>query len=408
MANESRVTAERIEQAGKRLDEHVQTTPVKESDVLSEQCGRSVYLKLETLQKSGSFKIRGATNAILENRDRALKNGVIAASAGNHAQGVAYGAKSVGCDAEIVMPTRTPQNKITATEAFGADVIIKGSTYEEAYEIACERRDRSDRLMIHPFDDPAVIAGQGTIAKEITDVIDSLEWMIVPVGGGGLIAGIAVWMNEVSPDTRLFPVQCEDSSSLEAAFRAGGPVDVPAPDTIAEGIATGRVGDTPFDLMSDVVEPPLLVNDEEIISAIQQLMEHEKVVAEGAGAAGVAALRRYRDKLPEGPGCLPICGGNLDVLEMIHFLERSLRVDGRLLRVATELTDEPGALSTLSELIGENGGNIQFIHHDRSDLGVGARRAKVHIEISVRSRDHGERLLDSLREAGYSVELMEL
>jgi threonine dehydratase len=408
MPNNVSLTPGEIERASERLEEHVRWTPVRSSDYAEHRWDREVYLKLETLQRSGSFKIRGATNAILEHRETALDKGVIAASAGNHAQGVAWGAKLVGCSAEIVMPRGTPDNKVTATEELGAEVVLEGETYEDAYREARRRGEQSGKRMIHPFDDPDVIAGQGTVGREIHEQCPDLEWMIVPVGGGGLLAGISLWMEHVSPDTRLYPVQCDSSSSLAAALEAGEPVDVESPVTIAEGIATGRVGDLTFSILRDRVEEPLLVNDEEIVSAIQTLIEREKVVGEGAGAAGLAALERYEDRLPEGPGCIPICGGNLDVLETIHFLERSLRIDGRLLRIATELTDEPGSLSRLSAIIGESGGNIQFIHHDRSDLGVAARRAKVHIEVSVRSREHGESMLEKLREAGYGVEVLEI
>ena len=397
-----------IKRAAKRLLPHVLNTPLKRSDALSRWFGDSIYLKLENLQRSGSFKIRGATNAILKHEERAREHGVITASAGNHAQGVAFAADLIGCRARIVMPENTPDNKVMATRDLGAEVILSGENYDEAYEEVLRRSAEGDQLIIHPYDDPDVIAGQGTVGREIERAGAELDWLIVPVGGGGLLAGITTWMKEHKPELRLFPAQCEEASSLEKAREMGKPERIVPPTTIAEGIATGEVGETSFEMIKNAVEPTLLVDDDEIIVALKDLLEFDKVAAEGAGAVPLAALRRYRERLPDGPGGLLISGGNLDVLETIHFLERGLRSDGRLIRLATELTDRPGALSDLAELIGRKGGNIQFIHHDRSDLGVGARRAKVHIEVSVRSRQDGQRLLESLRKEGYTIDLLEI
>ncbi len=394
-----------VEAAQRRLDDVIRPGPLIRSRELSRIQGNDVYLKLETLQRSGSFKLRGATNMIMKHRDVARDRGVITASAGNHAQGVALGALQVGCEAWIVMPEHTPGNKVEATRRLEANVILEGETFEQSHRHARRLEEQHDRLFVPPFDHPDVIEGQGTVGAELLRDRPDLDWLIVPVGGGGLLAGIVLsYRQHGGPSPVFYAVQSALGSSLQAALDAGQPVDIDPPNTVAEGIATGLIGNRPFELLRDRLEGVFQVDDPAIVESILWLLENQRQMTEGAGAAPLAAWRNHQDQL-EGSGALVISGGNIDSLELTHLVERGLRMEGRLLSFETQLPDRPGALLDLSGIVAEQGGNIQSINHDRSDRRVALRRAKVSLEIEVRSRSAGQDLLEALEQAGYPVRM---
>jgi threonine dehydratase len=398
------ITIEDIRAARVRFENSIRMTPAPYSETLSREAGSVLYLKLENMNVTGSFKERGALNRLLLLTDEERTRGVITASAGNHAQAVAYHASRLGVQAEICMPIYTPLVKVTATRSWGAKVILFGNNYDEALEEA-RRRERDEKLVfVHAFDDDAVIAGQGVIGLELLEQIPNVEAVVVPVGGGGLIGGVACAVKESRPDVRVIGVQTEALPSMQAAMTAHHPVLLPAAATIADGIAVRRAGDRTLVLAEKYVDEMVTVDDEEIAAAILRLLERQKVLAEGAGAAGVAAVLQRKTSLEGKRAAVVIGGGNIDVTLLSRIIERGLVKDGRLVRVRIPLPDHPGALQHLTEAIAAEHANIVQVVHDRAYFGAHLGEGVVDITMETRGPEHVEELIGKLRQVGYALE----
>lgn len=387
--------------ARERLHGSIYLSPCPHSQMLSTLTGQQVYLKLENLQMTGSFKERGALNRIAVLSDDQASRGVIAASAGNHAQGVAYHATKRGIRSLIVMPLTTPLVKVTATREFGAEVLLYGANYDEAFAEATRICTEQRLTFIHPFDDPYVMAGQGTIGLELLEQVPELEAVVVPIGGGGLIAGVACAIKESRPDVRVIGVQTSRLASMAAALEAHRPVTVEAATTIADGIAVRKAGELTLPLVERYVDEIVTVDEDEISSAILMLLEREKTLAEGAGAVGLAALLQHRTSLASAHTAVLVCGGNIDVTLLSRIIERGLVQDGRLVRLRIHLLDRPGALHELTRLIAEHRANIVDTLHNRAYYGVNLGDTVIDITMETRGREHVAELLQELTAAGY-------
>ncbi len=388
--------------ARERLRGSIYESPCPHSIMLSALTGQQVYLKLENLQMTGSFKERGALNRIALLTPEQAARGVIAASAGNHAQGVAYHATKRGIRALIVMPLTTALVKVTATRNFGAEVLLHGANYDEACAEAVRLCDEQHFTFIHPFDDPAVMAGQGVIGLELLEQVPQLEAVVVPIGGGGLIGGVACAIKESRPQVRVVGVQTSRLPSMRAAIEAHHPVTVGPATTIADGIAVRRAGDLTFPLVERYVDEIVTVEEDEIASAILMLLEREKTLAEGAGAAALAALLEHRTSLHGAHTAVLVGGGNIDVTLLERIIERGLVKDGRLVRLRIVLLDKPGALHELTRLIASQRANIIDTLHNRAYYGVNLGDTVIDITMETRGPQHVAELLAALTAEGYS------
>ncbi len=395
------ISLEDVQAARERVRDAVYLTPCAHSRTLSELTGQTVHLKLENLQMTGAFKERGALNRILQLSPEQERRGVIAASAGNHAQGVAYHATRRGIRSTIVMPEPTPLVKVTATRRFGADVVLHGANYDDAYAEAMRRCEADGSTFIHPFDDADVIAGQGTIGLEMLEQVDGLEAVVVPIGGGGLIGGIACAIKSLKPNVRVIGVQTSRLPSMQAALDAGQPVTIDAATTIGDGIAVRRAGTKTLPLVRAYVDEIVTVDEDEIAAAILVLLEREKTLAEGAGATGLAALLQRRTSLQGARTAVLICGGNIDVTLLARIIERGLVQDGRLIRLRIHLLDRAGALQDLTKIIAEHGVNIVDTLYNRAYYGVNLGDTTIDITMETRGRDQADELLSVLTENGY-------
>jgi threonine dehydratase len=402
------VTLPDIEAARSLIRPHVIRTPLVHSPTLSAMAGAEVFLKLESMQKGGSFKIRGALAHVLSHPDRIGPAGIVAASAGNHAQGVALAARLAGIPATVVMPAWASISKQAATRAYGAKVILHGASLEESLDRARELA-REGRMLVHAYDDPQVIAGQGTIGLEILEDLPSVDQVIVPVGGGGLIAGIAAALRGTNPGVRVTGVQAAACPSAVEALRAGKPVTVDSLPTLADGIRVRRVGDLPYPVIRDLVDRVVLVDEDAIADSMLLLLERKKVLAEGAGAAPLAAvLSGSAGIVPGSRVVLVVSGGNLDIPLLERVIRRGLVRTGRVLHVTATIEDIPGTLSGMLSLIGAAGGNILHIHHGRGDPGIGVTAVRLDLVIETRGPDHSRYILNELRKGGYAVSEGEL
>ena len=397
------VTLAMIEAARERIGDAIHLSPCQLSHSLSEHIGLPIFLKLENLQRTGSFKERGALNKLLTLTDEERRRGVIAASAGNHAQGVAFHATRLGMRSQIVMPQATPLVKVVSTRAFGAEVVLHGANYDEACEEALARCLQQGMTFIHPFDDPTVIAGQGTIGLELLEQIPDLEAVVVPIGGGGLIGGIACAIKESRPDIRIVGVQTSRLPSMLAARAEGHPVTVEPSTTIADGIAVRRAGEVTFPVVEKYVDEIVTVDEDEIASAILVLLEREKTLAEGAGATALAALLQKKTTvIPAGAKtAVLVCGGNIDVTLLSRIIERGLVQDGRLIRLRIHLLDKPGALADLTRLIASYRANIVDTLHNRAYYGVNLGDTVIDITMETRGPEQVAELLAALTAEGY-------
>lgn len=393
-----------IQAARARIESSIHVSPCQFSHHLSELTGLPLHLKLENLQRTGSFKERGALNKLLTLSETERKRGVIAASAGNHAQGVAFHATQRGIRAQIVMPLATPLVKVAATRAYGAEVILHGATYDEACDEAMRRRVEEGRTFIHPFDDPEVICGQGTIGLELLEQVPDIEAVVVPIGGGGLISGIACALKETNPKIRVVGVEPERLPSMLRARIAGSPVTISSEATIADGIAVRRAGDITLPLVTRYVDEIVTVDDEEIASAILMLLEQEKTLAEGAGAAALAAVVQSKTNLRHRRTVVLVCGGNIDVTLLAKIIERGLVKDGRLLRVRVYLQDRPGALHHLTQVLARERANIVETVHNRAYYGVSLGETVIDVTLETRGATHITAISHALREAGFRFE----
>ena len=363
---------------------------------------RRVFLKTEDLQDTGSFKVRGAYIKIASLSEEERKAGVIASSAGNHAQGVALAAKRFGIPATIVMPAGAPLAKVKATRELGANVVLHGSVYDDAYAEARRIQEETGATFIHPFDDPMVIAGQGTIGLEIMDEMPDIGTVIVPIGGGGLAAGVASAIKLLHPGVRVIGVQAAGAAGMKASFDAGHIVSLESAKTIADGIAVKQPGELTYKLCKRYVDKIVTVDDDEIAQAILFLMERCKMVAEGAGAAPVAAILCGRIEA-EGKTAAVISGGNIDVTMISRIIEKGLLRAGRVSKLRIVMQDRPGQLEIVSRIIGSAGANVMAVHHDRTDVDLDIRDAILEITMETQDREHALRVLEELRAAGFEV-----
>ncbi len=389
-----------IEAAAWRIAGSVQRTPLVFADALSRATGAEIYLKLENLQATGAFKERGASNRIALLTPEERIRGVIAMSAGNHAQAVARHAHLAGIQATIVMPKFTPATKVTRTTAWGARVVLHGETLAEAAAYAHTLALNEELIFIHPYDDPHVIAGQGTLALEVIEDAPDLHTMIVPTGGGGFLAGCAIAARAKAPELTILGVEVESYSGF-AQVLAGKPINVGG-TTIAEGIAVRDIGRLPLEIIRELGTEVLVVTEASVEQAIAALIEDGKVVAEGAGAAGLAAILAAPDRFRGKRVALPICGGNIDSRALANILLRNLLRDGRILRVLMEIPDRPGVLADIAARIGNQGGNIIEVVHQRLFASPNVQAA--HLEVMIEARDavHGNAIAAALEEA-YTV-----
>lgn len=398
------VSLESIRAARARIGDSIHVSPCQLSHSLSEHTGLPLHLKLENLQRTGSFKERGALNKLLTLSEEERSRGVIAASAGNHAQGVAFHAAQRGIRAQIVMPLATPLVKVAATRSFGAEIILHGASYDEAGEEAHRRHLQEGRTFIHPFDDAEVISGQGTIGLELLEQVPDMEAVVVPIGGGGLISGVACALKEVNPQIRVVGVESEKLPSMLRAQEAGHPVTIAPQATIADGIAVRRAGELTLPLVSRYVDEIVTVDDEEVASAILTLLEQEKTLAEGAGAAALAAVIQAKTSLQPRRTVVLVCGGNIDVTLLAKIIERGLVKDGRLLRIRVYLQDRPGALLALSQILARERANIVETVHDRAYYGVSLGETVIDVTLETRGATHITAISQALREDGFRFE----
>ncbi len=398
------VTLQDIERARARIKDDVYMSPCAHSETFSKLTGNKVYFKLENLQMTGSFKERGALNKILTLTDEEKARGVIAASAGNHAQGVAYHATRNNVRSTIVMPAAAPLVKVTRTREYGAEVVLHGASYDEAFDEAWRRREAEGLTFIHAFDDDAVMAGQGTVGLELLEQNPYLEAVLVPIGGGGLISGIAVAMKEINPRVRIIGVQTSRLPSMVRAVSEHAPVTLPAAATIADGIAVRKAGARTLPVVAKYVDDIVTVDEEEIANAILLLLEREKTVAEGAGAAAMAALVQGRTGLHGKKVAVVIGGGNIDVNMLSRIIERGLVKDGRLVRFRVRIPDHPGGLHKLTGEVASVRANIQEVIHNRAFSRVDLGETAVDITLETRGAEHIEQILQVFRERGYEHE----
>src|SRR5215831_1996372 len=398
------ITLKVIREAAERIRGSVYMSPFVRSETVSRMTGSSIFFKLENLQMTGAYKERGALNKILLLSDTEKKHGVIAASAGNHAQAVAFHATRRGIASLICMPLTTPLVKVSATRGFGAQVLLKGTNYDEACQEAMSRAAEGELTFIHPFDDEAVIAGQGTVGLEMLEQQPEIEAVVVPVGGGGLIAGVACAIKEQKPKVRVIGVQTSRLPSMKAALEHNKPVTIPAKKTIADGIAVRRAGEVTFPLVQKYVDEIVMVDDEEIANAILLMLEKEKTLTEGAGAVATAAVVQKKVHLPGKNVGVLIGGGNIDVSLLSRIIERGLVKDGRLVRVRIHLPDHPGALQRLATIIADQKANIVETKHDRAYYGVVLGDTVIDITMETRGPEHVKEITQALDEAGYAHE----
>jgi threonine dehydratase len=395
-----------IQAALGRIRDQIYLSPCARSETLSRATGTHAFLKLENLQMTGAYKERGALNKLLTMAPAERSRGLIAASAGNHAQAVAYHGGRLGVAVTIVMPETTPIMKVANTRAHGARVVLHGTNFDEAHAEARRLEQAEGLTFIHPFDDPLVIAGQGTIGLEILDQVPDVDAVVVPVGGGGLISGIAAAVKARRPAVRVVGVEAEVIPCMQAARQAGRPVTLAPATTLAEGIAVKRAGDLTFEHVRSHVDELVTVSEEEIASAILYCLEKEKTVAEGAGAVGVAALMHRKARGLEGQRVVTVVsGGNIDVNIVARIIERGLVKDGRLVRVSIALLDKPGQLAITSGIIAACRANVVEVHHTRAFASrVGGTTLQLTLE--TRGPEHVEEILAALRQEGYAVELL--
>lgn len=392
-----------ISDAHDRLKKRVRHSELIYSHYYTEKLGVPIFFKCENLQRTGSFKIRGALNFMTAQPRELLKNGVITASAGNHAQGVAFSADLLGATATVYMPEITPPQKVQATRDYGAEVVLTGRNFDEACDAARNAQKLSGALFVHPFDDELVMAGQGTIALEILEELPDVRNLIIPVGGGGLIAGMAAALRERAPHVRIIGVESVAAPSMSASFAAGRPTEQPVGVTLADGIAVKLPGAKTVPVICDCVNEIIQVQEEDIALAIVSLLEKIKMLVEGAGAVTLAALMNQRIAELEGKTVCLLSGGNIDVKTISQVVERGLIAGGRYLKLTIELDDHPGALAKLSENIAATRANIFHITHDRRSKSLSIGKTDVSLELETRGYDHIKEIVDYLGGKGYNL-----
>ena len=401
--DEKMLTLEAFEEASEVVKEATQETKLVFSQFLSNQTGNKVYLKPENMQFTGAYKVRGAYYKLSTLSEEDKKKGLITASAGNHAQGVAYAASKNGVKATIVMPTTTPLIKVNRTKSYGADVVLYGDVYDEACAHAYELAEKEGYTFVHPFDDLAVATGQGTIAMEIIKELPTVDYILVPVGGGGLISGVAYAVKTLRPDIKIYGVQAAGAPSMAQSVSDGKILTLDSVKTIADGIAVKQPGETTFEICKKYVDDIVTVTDDETSTAILKLMENQKLVAEGAGAVSVAAV--LFNKVPV-KGKKTVCivsGGNIDVSILSRVIDRGLLKQGRLCRLSIELTDKPGQLATVSATIAEYGANVVSVNYEHAGKGSDVNNCILRIELETRNSAHIKEVREGLAARGFKL-----
>lgn len=383
------------------LKEVANETRITGPTKLADYC--QVYLKPENLQLTGSFKLRGAYYKISQLSDEEKARGVIACSAGNHAQGVALGATHNGIKSVICLPAGAPLSKVEATKGYGAEVCLVPGVYDDAYRRAIELRDEKGYTFVHPFDDPLVIAGQGTIGVEIIEQMKDVDAVVVPIGGGGLISGVAFAIKTLRPDIKVYGVQAEGAPSMKKAIESNERICLDRVCTIADGISVKEPGALTFEMVKEYVDDIVTVSDNEIAAAILALLEKQKMVAEGAGAVAVAAVMFHKLPVDGKKVCCIVSGGNIDVNFLNRVITRGLAKSGRLVSVTLDLPDTPGALSGVVNVIAELGGNILSVTHERTTTSTQVNGCLLHIEMETRNNDHIEAIKSGLTDRGYHL-----
>ena len=396
-----------IQEARARIAGAVQKTPCHHSEALSELCGARVFVKFENLQATGSFKERGAANKLLQLTAAERQRGVVTASAGNHGLGVAYQAKRLGIPATVVMPKGAPLIKQVNVRRLGGVVLLHGDTYEQAVAKAREIEQQEQRVRVHGFDDNDIITGQGTLGLELLEEVPGLEAVVVPVGGGGLIAGVGAAIKALKPAVKIIGVEPELCASMRAALKTGKPVMIESQPTIADGLAVNCVGQAPLTIARTVVDEMIAVSEDDLARAILVLLEVEKTVTEGAGAAGVAALLSGKLKLAGRCVAVPLCGGNIDVNMMAHIIERGLAKDGRLVLLRTFASDKPGSLAAISRVLADGGASVKNVYHNRAFGRVEPGGVEIDWVLETRGHEHIAELVEKLREKKIRVQQFE-
>jgi len=399
------ISAQDVRNAAELLEGHVVRTPMVISPLLSQQFGCDIYAKLECLQYTSSFKARGAFVAMQDLSVEQKSAGVIAMSAGNHAQAVAYHAGQMGIPAVIVMPSQTPFAKVARTRAYGAEVVLQGRNLNDCESKVEALIDSRGLTLIHPYDNAQVMAGQGTVGLEMLIDQPDLDVLVVPIGGGGLVGGIATIAKEMRPDIRIVGVQTEAYPSMQAAM-AGRDI-VCGGETLAEGIAVKKPGRVTLPVVKALVDEIVLVNEKQLEWAVSALVEQQRVIAEGAGAAGIAAIYAHPQLFKGLKVGVVICGGNIDPRLLSSILNRNMAIDGRIARLRIDISDEPGMLAAITESIGRCGGNIIEIYHQRLFFDVPAKLAKIDAVVETRGPEHIDEIIADLRTTKFTVRLLE-
>ncbi|WP_455682256.1 threonine ammonia-lyase [Thomasclavelia sp.] len=392
---------EDFEVAKKRVDEVIEETRLIHSDAFSSECGNDVYIKPENLQKTGSFKIRGAFNKIVKLDDKAKKMGLIASSAGNHAQGVAYAAKKIGVKATICMPAHTPLIKVDATKKHGADVVLYGEVYDEAYAKAVELQKSEGYTFVHPFDDEDVIEGQGTIAIEILEELPDVDVILVPIGGGGLIAGISCAAKQINPNVKIYGVEPEGAASALAAIHEDQVVTLAEANTIADGTAVKTIGNKTFEYIKKYVDGIITVDDYELMDAFLLLVEKHKLVAEGSGILSLAGLKKLYEKNKKVVSL--ISGGNIDVLTISSMINKGLISRGRIFTFSVQLQDKPGQLELVSKVLNQCNANVIAVDHNQFKNFARFSEVELRVTVETNGNSHIEMIIDEFDKLGYKI-----
>ena len=396
-----------VEDARQRVDEVARHTPLELSTTFSGLTDAEVYMKLETFQRTGAFKIRGAANRIGTLSEANKQRGVVTASAGNHAQGVALAATRAGVDSKIVMPEYAPVSKVKATRSYGGEVVLHGVDYDDAQTRAHEIEQQEQREYVHAFNDERVMAGQGTMGLEIVEDLPNFDTIVVPIGGGGLISGVATAVKGHLDDVRVIGVQASGASSAAASLEKGEVQELDSVDTIADGIATRAVGENSFEVIRERVDEIVTVSDETIALAVTQLLERSKTLVEGAGAVPLAALLEDAFEYEDGERIVTtLCGGNIDLNTLTTIIIRGLVQMGRYLKIRTELKDRPGALQELVDVISKYDANIYSVSHDRTSRDIAVNAADIELELETHDQEHAAKIVAGLENNGYVIEIL--
>lgn len=388
--------------AAKQLDGVAVKTKLIESPYFSSLCGGTVYLKPENLQNTGSFKLRGAYNKISQLSAAERAKGVITASAGNHAQGVAFSAQKLGVKAVICMPATTPILKVEATRAYGAEVVLYGDTFDDAYARSLELQKEKGDVYIHPFNDIQVLLGQGTVAKEIIDDCPDIDAILVPIGGGGLASGIAMATKLVNPKVKVIGVEPAGAACMEAAFKAGKVVTLPAVDTVADGCAVKTAGDLTYAFCRKYLDEIITVSELEIMSALLSLIEKHKLIAEGAGVLSLAALSKL--KLRGKKAAAIISGGNIDISTISALIDKALIARGRVFCFAVQLPDKPGQLLSVSQILAEQDANVIRLDHNQAMVTDSFKKVQLTVTCETHDEEHIQRIIAALRQGGFIID----